>query len=85
MTAEMNIDELELVVLRGLAGQMRLDEASTIWNASVLSAEQDTLMHQLIHFITDDDLRSRDAQYNQMQRSQILGMLAALKTNKHSP
>lgn len=34
-------------------------------------------MHQLIHFSTDHDLRSGDAQYDQMQRSQILGKLAA--------
>jgi hypothetical protein len=39
-------------------------------------------MHQLIHFITDYDLRSRDAQYDQAQRSQILEMLATLKTMK---
>lgn len=78
----MDIDELEGVVHRVLAGQMHLDGAApSIFDIPAPSLEQEQLVHQLIHFIMDEDLRSEDAQYDDRQRRDILEMLITLKAS----
>lgn len=76
----MNIDEFEAFVHRGLAGQLHLDDvAPTTFDVSPLSPEQTQVWHQLYHFLMDEDLRSKDAQYDEMQRRDILEMLRTLR------
>lgn len=79
----MNIDEFEAFVHRGLAGRLHLDDvAPTLFDIPALSPEQKQVWHQLYHFLMDEDLRSENSQYDEMQRRDILETLATLRATK---
>lgn len=79
-TKQMDTNEFEAFVHRGLFGQLNLDEVPpSICDIPPLSPEQTKVWHQLYHFLMDADLRNEDAQYEEMARKNILKMLATLR------
>jgi hypothetical protein len=72
--------ELEEILLRGIAGDLSVSELSLRLSTDpTLSADEQKIIHLLIHFASDADLRENDLDYDQYLRSQLEMLLAEVK------
>ena len=64
----------------GMAGELSLGQLCSRLSTDItLSADEQTIIHLLIHFVTDADVRANDLEYDQYLRSQLEAMLAEIK------
>lgn len=76
----MNITELENILCKGMDGKIPLDEVTRLLSTDLtLSANEQNVIHMLVHFITDHDLRINNIEYEQLLREQIDASFKKLK------
>jgi hypothetical protein len=76
----MKIIQFEELFAKGLAGDIPLSELCSILSTDrTLSADERGIVHSLIHFATDRDVRNKDREYDQYLRAQLDTLLAELK------
>jgi hypothetical protein len=74
---ETQIDEL---VRRTLEGSIALNELTDVLSSDrSLTSEQQRVVHLLVHFATDEDIRASDAEYDNQFRERI-----RVATNRNS-
>ena len=72
----LNVKDL---VLMALEGDISLAEATHFLSVnSSLLPDEAALIHTVVHFLTDQDLRKRDSEYDKLMRKSILASLNTL-------
>ena len=76
----MQITELEEILTKAFAGEIPISELCLMLsNDRALLAEEQEIVHLLIHFVTDQDLRDKDREYDQHLRAQLEALVAELR------
>lgn len=71
-------ESVAALVRRALQGDV-LTSAEISGQMELALPSDQTALHLLMHWITDDDLRRRDAKYDALQRQELANLLTGIR------